>query len=63
MRVWSITESEHRVTESAVMASEIEALPDQAGYLKFASVPAWMTVEFPPYDAAITPSPFENAAQ
>ena len=42
----------HRVTESAVMASEIEALPDRAGYLKFASVPVWMKVEFPVYDVA-----------
>ena len=35
------------------MASEIEALPDRAGYLKFASEPVWMKVEFPPYDVAI----------
>ena len=32
------------------MDSEIEALPDRAGYLKLASVPAWMKVEFPVYD-------------
>ena len=30
MRMRSTTQSEHRVTESAVMASEIEALPDRA---------------------------------
>ncbi len=36
---------EHR-TEDAVMASEIEALPDRAGYLKFASRPAWTLVRF-----------------
>jgi hypothetical protein len=29
----STTYSEHRVTQSAIMASEIEALPDRAGYL------------------------------
>ena len=52
MRIRSTTHSEHRVTESAVMASEIEALPARAGYLKFASVPAWMKVEFPVYDVA-----------
>ena len=38
------------MTESAVMASEIEALPDRAGYLKFASEPVSMKVEFPVYD-------------
>ncbi|MCE2660458.1 MAG: type IV secretion system DNA-binding domain-containing protein, partial [Rubrivivax sp.] len=36
---------EHRV-EDAVMASEIEALPDRVGYLKFASRPAWTLVGF-----------------
>ena len=40
------------------MASEIEALPDRAGYLKFASVPAWMKVEFPVYDVAILQKAF-----
>ena len=40
------------------MASEIEALPDRAGYLKFASVPAWMKVEFPVYDVAVLQKPF-----
>ena len=33
------TQSEHRVTESAVMTFEIEALPDRAGYLKLPSKP------------------------
>ena len=54
----STTQSEHRVTESAVMASEIEALPDRSGYLKFASVPAWMKVEFPIYDVALLQTAF-----
>ena len=40
------------------MASEIEALPDRAGYLKFASVPAWMKVGFPVYDVVILQKPF-----
>jgi type IV secretory pathway TraG/TraD family ATPase VirD4 len=35
------TTSEQRVTESAVLASEIEQLPDLQGYLKFASEPNW----------------------
>lgn len=33
-----------RVTESAVLPSEIEQLPDLCGYLKFASEPAWLRV-------------------
>jgi len=36
--------SEQHVTEEAVMASEIEQLPDFAGYLKLASRPEWMRV-------------------
>jgi len=34
------------VTEAAVMASEIEQLPDLAGYFKSASSPAWLKVRF-----------------
>ena len=34
----------HYVTEDAVMASEIEQLPDLTGFLKFASQPAWQKV-------------------
>jgi type IV secretory pathway TraG/TraD family ATPase VirD4 len=40
----STTTSEHRSIESAVMASEIERLPDLAGFLKFASIPDWIRV-------------------
>jgi hypothetical protein len=40
----STTISEQHVTESAVMASEIERLPDLCGYLKLASSPAWRKV-------------------
>jgi hypothetical protein len=40
----SITESEHRQIEPAVMDSEIERLPDLAGFLKLASSPDWMRV-------------------
>jgi hypothetical protein len=32
------------VTEQAVMASEIEQLPDLQGFLKLASNPAWIRV-------------------
>lgn len=43
---WASTEttSEHRVTESAVLPSEIEQLPDLCGYLKIASSPSWARV-------------------
>ncbi len=36
--------SEQYATESAVMASELEQLPDLSGYLKVASSPAWVKV-------------------
>ena len=35
---------EQHVTESAVLPAKIEQLPDLAGYLKFASHPAWLRV-------------------
>ena len=38
--------SEQRVTEAAVMSSEIEGLPDFAGYLKLASAGEWLKVSF-----------------
>lgn len=46
-REWSGTKtrSEQHVTESAVLASEIEQLPDLQGYMKFASTPSWMRVQ------------------
>ena len=40
----SITESERRHIEPAVMDSEIERLPDLAGFLKLASCPDWLRV-------------------
>ena len=36
--------SEQTMTETAVLSSEIEQLPDLAGYLKLASSPAWIRV-------------------
>ena len=36
--------SQHHVTESAVLPSEIEQLPDLQGFLKFASQPEWKRV-------------------
>jgi type IV secretory pathway TraG/TraD family ATPase VirD4 len=40
----SVSTSTHDVTESAVLPSEIEQLPDLQGYLKFASQPGWKRV-------------------
>ena len=40
----SHTTSEHRTVEHAIMASEIERLPDLHGYLKLASRPDWYRV-------------------
>jgi hypothetical protein len=44
----SVTRSEHRNLEFAVLASEIEQLPDLKGYLKFASSPEWRRVTLSP---------------
>jgi type IV secretory pathway TraG/TraD family ATPase VirD4 len=41
----STTESEHLKIEPAIMASEIERLPDLGGFLKLASIPDWMRVK------------------
>ena len=40
--------SEQWITETAVMASELEQLPDLTGYLKTASSNAWLRVRFRP---------------
>lgn len=40
----TITRAEHLSVEPAVMASEIEQLPDLCGYLKLASRPEWRRV-------------------
>jgi type IV secretory pathway TraG/TraD family ATPase VirD4 len=47
----SVTHSEHRSLEAAVLPSQVEQLPDLAGYLKFASDPRWQRVRL---DAART---------
>ncbi len=44
----AVTKAEHCRTEAAVMASQIEQLPDLSGYLKFASSPAWRRVRLQP---------------
>jgi type IV secretory pathway TraG/TraD family ATPase VirD4 len=40
--------SSQHVTEAAVLPSEIEQLPDLAGYLKVASSPIWQRISMPP---------------
>jgi type IV secretory pathway TraG/TraD family ATPase VirD4 len=50
--------SEHHATEFAVMAPEIEQLPDRSGFLKFPSQPAWIRVSFPYYDIPKVAEPF-----
>jgi type IV secretory pathway TraG/TraD family ATPase VirD4 len=40
--------SEQRVTEPAVLAAELEQLPDLTGYLKTPSSPAWLRVRMRP---------------
>jgi hypothetical protein len=44
----STTRSEQVSIEPAIMASEIERLPDLEGFLKFASIPDWHRVELMP---------------
>jgi type IV secretory pathway TraG/TraD family ATPase VirD4 len=43
----STSSSEQTATETAVMPSEIEQLPDLKGYLKLVSSPAWLKVSVP----------------
>jgi hypothetical protein len=50
--------SEQTATELAVMAAEIEQLPDRTGFLKFASQPGWMRVGFPVYKIEKVAAPF-----
>jgi len=50
--------SEQTATELAVMAAEIEQLPDRTGFLKFASQPGWMRVAFPFYETEKVAAPF-----
>jgi type IV secretory pathway TraG/TraD family ATPase VirD4 len=50
--------SEHHATEFAVMAPEIEQLPDRNGFLKFPSQPAWIRVSFPYFDIPKVAEPY-----
>jgi Type IV secretion-system coupling protein DNA-binding domain/EamA-like transporter family len=51
----STTLSEQVNIEPAVMASEIERLPDLEGFLKFASIPDWQRVTLAPINAPSRP--------
>jgi type IV secretory pathway TraG/TraD family ATPase VirD4 len=48
----SETRSEHIRLEAAVLPSQIEQLPDLAGFLKYASEPQWRRVQFAPVPSA-----------
>ncbi len=50
--------SEQTAIELAVMAAEIEQLPDRTGFLKLTSQPGWMRVAFPVYETAKIAAPF-----
>lgn len=52
------SDSQQFANEPAVLPAEIEQLPDRVGYLKFASRPTWMRLEFPIYDLPIIAEPF-----
>ena len=53
----SITRSQQLRIEPAVMASEIERLPDLTGYLKLASIPDWLAVNLTPISQPTKPWP------
>jgi type IV secretory pathway TraG/TraD family ATPase VirD4 len=58
----SVTRSQHVAVESAVMSSQIEQLPDLAGYLKLASQPGWQRVRLrPPAQSEASPSRVSSA--
>jgi len=58
----AVTESEQAVLEPAVMAAQIEQLPDLAGYLKVASQPHWRRIRLAP-PAAMPPPAAVPAAR
>ena len=58
----SLTRTEHLGVEAAVMGSQIEQLPDLAGYLKLASSPAWLRVSLRvPASGSARPEPARGA--
>ena len=60
--LYSISESEHRQVEPAVMDSQIERLADLTGFLKLASIPDWRRVRLQPMAyPAPAPAPAPSA--
>lgn len=53
----SVTSNEQLRIEPAVMASEIERLPDLSGYLKLTSIPDWFLVKLTPTPPSAAPRP------
>jgi len=53
----SVTSSEQLRIEPAIMASEIERLPDLSGFLKLVSIPDWFTVKLVPPTGGSKPRP------
>jgi len=58
----STTTSEQLKIEPTVMASEIERLPDLAGYLKLASIPDWLAVKLTHISRPVKPWPRRPAS-
>jgi hypothetical protein len=54
----NITRAEHLSVDPAVMASQIEQLPDLRGYLKLASRPEWRRVRLDPETSPRERAPF-----
>ncbi len=50
--IGSTTTGQHLRIEPAIMASEIERLPDLSGFLKLASIPDWQAVRLTPLPGA-----------
>jgi len=59
----SVTQTEQRSVEPAVMGSEIEQLPDLSGYLKVASSQAWQRVRLRPVAAELRAEPTVGTAR
>jgi type IV secretory pathway TraG/TraD family ATPase VirD4 len=61
----TVTRAQHRLIETAVLDSEIERLPDLAGYLKLASAPDWqrVTLHLPERRRAAAPRPAVRASR
>jgi type IV secretory pathway TraG/TraD family ATPase VirD4 len=59
----SRTRSQHYALEAALLPSEIEQLPDMAGYLKLASSPGWQRVALSPRAHDVTTATAGHASQ